>query len=146
MDETDKKIRELTEAMRTEKDIRIRDRMMAVRGALGRCSAADITRFVDADERTVRLWVARFDEGDVDGLRDAPGRGRPPRVAYQWIRRAADRPGSRNMLTPRKLQGKIRKKANYRYSMRSVRRILRRPGFSPKRSVTEYSPAADADT
>ena len=137
MDETDKRIRELTEAMRTEKDIRIRDRMMAVRGALGRCSTADIARFVDADERTVRLWVARFDEGGVDGLRDAPGRGRPPRVAYRWIRRTADRLSRRNMLTPRKLQGRIRKKANYRCS---VRRILRRPGFSPKSSVTEYPP------
>ena len=34
MDETDKKIRELTEAMRAEQDARIRNRMMAVRGIL----------------------------------------------------------------------------------------------------------------
>ena len=34
MDETDKKIRELTEAMHAERDIRIRNRMMAVRGIL----------------------------------------------------------------------------------------------------------------
>ena len=145
MDETDKRIRELTEAMRAEKDIKIRDRMMAVRGALGRCSTADIARFVDADERTIRLWMARFDESGIDGLRDAPGRGRPPRVAYRWIKRAADRLSGRNMLTPQKLRDRIRKKANYGYSMRSVRKILRRLGFSPKRSVTEYSSAADAD-
>ena len=31
MDETDKKIRELMEAMRAEQDARIRNRMMAVR-------------------------------------------------------------------------------------------------------------------
>ena len=34
MDETDKKIRELTEAMRAEQDARIRNRMMAVRRVL----------------------------------------------------------------------------------------------------------------
>ena len=34
MDETDKKIRELTEAMRAEWDVRIRSRMMAVRRVL----------------------------------------------------------------------------------------------------------------
>ena len=34
MDENSKKIRELTEAMRAERDIRIRNRMMAVLGVL----------------------------------------------------------------------------------------------------------------
>ena len=34
MDETDKKIRELTEAMRAEWDVRIRNRMVAVRRVL----------------------------------------------------------------------------------------------------------------
>ena len=36
MDETDKRIREPTEDVRTEKDIRIRDRMIIVRGVLGK--------------------------------------------------------------------------------------------------------------
>ena len=76
MDETDKKIRELAEAMRAEKGIRIRDRMMVVRGALGRCSAVDTARLVDADERIIRLWVARSGGGGIDNLRDALGRGR----------------------------------------------------------------------
>ena len=116
MDETGKKIRELAETMRAEKDIRIRDRMMAVRGALGRCSTVDIARLVDTDGRMIRLWVTRSGEDCIDGLRDAPppsGRGRPPRAACKRIRRAADRLSSRNMLTPQKRQGRIRKKVNY---------------------------------
>ena len=59
MDETDKKIRELTEAMHAEKDIRIRNRMMAVRGILAGYHTKDTAYFADVDRRTVQLWVAR---------------------------------------------------------------------------------------
>ena len=91
MDETDKKIRELTEAMRAEQDARIRNRMMAVRGILAGYPTKDAAYFADVDQRTVQLWVARFDEGGIGGLRDAPGRGRPPRAGYGRIRKLADR-------------------------------------------------------
>ena len=136
MDETDKKIRELTEAMRAEQDARIRNRMMAVRGILAGYPTKDAAYFADVDRRTVQLWVARFDEGGIGGLRDAPGRGRPPRAGYGRIRKLADRLAGKNMLTPRKLRNWIRGKLNARYSLCSVRRILRFLGFSSKRSTT----------
>ena len=146
MNETDKKIRELTEAMRAEQDARIRNRMMAVRGILAGYPTKDAAYFADVDRRTVQLWVARFDEGGIGGLRDAPGRGRPPRAGYGRIRKLADRPAGKNMLTPRKLRNWIRGKLNARYSLCSVRRILRFLGFSSKRSATMYASAADADS
>ena len=146
MDETDKKIRELTEAMRAEEDIRIRNRMMAVLGVLKCHSTKIASDFADVDQRTAQLWVARFDEGGIGGLRDAPGRGRPPRAGYGRIRKLADRLAGKNMLTPRKLRNWIRGKLNARYSLCSVRRILRLLGFSSKRSATMHAPAADADS
>ena len=97
------------------------------------------------DRRTVQLWVARFDEGGIGGLRDAPGRGRPPRAGYGRIRKLADRLAGKNMLTPRKLRNWIRGKLNARYSLCSVRRILRLLGFSSKRSATMHASAADSD-
>ena len=145
MDETDKKIRELTEAMHAERDIRIRNRMMAVRGILAGYPTKDAAYFADVDRRTVQLWMARFDEGGIGGLRDAPGRGRPPRAGYGRIRKLADRLAGKNMLTPRKLRNWIRGKLNARYSLCSMRRILRLLGFSSKRSATMYASAADSD-
>ena len=103
MDETDKKIRELTEATRAEQDARIRNRMMAVRGIPAGYPTKDAAYFADVDRRTVQLWAARFDENGIGGLRDAPGRGRPPRAGYGRIRKPADRLAGKNMLTPRKL-------------------------------------------
>ena len=145
MDETDKKIRELTEAMRAEQDARIRNRMMAVRGILAGYPTKDAAYFADVDRRTVQLWAARFGEGGICGLRDAPGRGRFPRAGYGRIRKLADRLAGKNMLTPRKLRNRIRGKLNARYSLCGVRRILRFLGFSSKRTTTEYASAADSD-
>ncbi len=145
MDENSKKIRELTGAMRTEKDIRIRNRMMAVLGVLKGHSTRIVSDFADVDRRTVQLWVVRFDEDGIDGLRDASGRGRASRTRYGLIRKLADRLAGKNMLTPRKLRNWIRGRLNARYSLCSVRRILRFLGFSSKRSATMYASAAGAD-
>ena len=146
MSETDEKIRELKEAMRAENDVRIRSRMMAVLGVLRGHSTKTASDFADMDQRTVQLWVSQFREDGVGGLRDAPGRGRSPRARYGKIKRLADRLRRKNMLTPRKLRNWIRRRLNTKYSLCSVRRILRFLGFSSKRSATEYASAADACT
>ena len=144
MDETDKKIRELTEAMRAEQDAKIRNRMMAVRGILAGYPTRDAAYFADVNRRTVQLWVARFDEGGIGGLRDAPGRGRASRARYGLIRKLADRLAGKSMLTPRKMRNWIRGRLDVRYSLCSVRRILRFLGFSSKRPATMHASAADA--
>ena len=104
MDENSKKIRELTEAMHAERDIRIRNKMMAILGVLKGRSTKIASDFADVDQRTVQLWVAQFDEGGIGGLRDAPGRGRASRARYGRIRKLVDRLAGKNMLTPRKLR------------------------------------------
>ena len=146
MDETDKKIRELTEAMHAERDIRIHNRMLAVLGALKGHSTRIASDIADVDQRTVQLWIARFDEGGIGGLRGAPGRGRSPRAGYERIRKLADRLAGKNMLTPRKLRNWIRGRLDAGYSLCSVRRIPCFLGFSSKRSAIMHASAADADS
>ena len=146
MDENSKKIRELTGAMHAERDIRIRNRMIAVLGVLKGHSTKIASDFVDVDQRTVQLWVARFDEGGIGGLRDAPGSGRASRVRYGRIRKLADRLAGKNMLTPRKLLNWIHWRLDARYNLCSMRRILRFLGLSSKRSAAMYASAADADS
>ena len=55
MNKNSKKIRELTEAMRAERDIRIRNRMMTVLGVLKGRSTRIASDFADVDQRTVQL-------------------------------------------------------------------------------------------
>ena len=102
--------------------------------------------FAGVDRCTVQLWAARFNEGGINGLRDAPGRGRESRARYGRIKRLANRLAGKNMPAPKKLRNWIRGRMHIRYILCSVRRILRFLGFSSKRSVTLYSSAADADT
>lgn len=146
MNENSKKIWELTETMRAERDIKIRNRMMAVLGVLKGHSTGIAANFANVDRRTVQLWVARFDEGGIDGLRDAPGRSRVSRTRYGRIRRLADRFAGMNMLTLRKLRNWIRGRMRVRYNLCNMRRILRLLGFSSKRSSTLYASAVYADT
>ena len=142
MDKTDK-TEELREAMHAERDATVRSRMMAVYGVLGGYSTADAAYFADVDPRTVREWVARWNRKGIDGLRDSPGRGNRPRARHWRIKRLAEKLGRMNRLTPRKLRNWIRNRLNVRYSLCSVRRILRVLGFSSKRSTTQYASAAD---
>ena len=100
MIENSRKIRELKEAVRAERNIRIRNRMMAVMGVLKGHSTRIASDFADVDQRTVQLWAARFNEGGIGGLRDAPGRGRASRARYGRIRRLAGRLAGRNAPAP----------------------------------------------
>ena len=127
-----------------QRDIRIRNRMMAVLGVLKGHSTKIASDFADVNRRTVQLWVARFDESGIDGPRDAPGRSRTSRARYGLIRKLADRLAGKNMLTPRKLRSRIRGRLDAKYSLCSVRRILRFFGFSSKRPATMHASAADA--
>ncbi len=145
MDETDRKLRDLTEAMRAERDARIRNRMMAVRGVPGGYSTRDAAYFVDVEQRTVRLWVERSGAGGAGGLRDIPGRGRNPRIRYGLMGRLAGRLGRMGMLTPGRPRNRVRRKPGRAHGPCGVRRIMRELGFSPKRSTTKYAAAAGDD-
>ena len=96
MNESSKKIQELTEAMRAEKDIRIRSMMMAVLGVLEGHYTRTASDFADVDRRTAQLWTVRFDESGIGGLWDALGKGRVSCARYGRIKRLADRLAAKN--------------------------------------------------
>src|ERR671916_537289 len=54
-----------------------------------------IAAIFECDEATVRTWLGRFEADGVDGLRDRPRGGRPPKAdagAREALGRALDRP------------------------------------------------------
>ena len=144
MDENSKKIQELTEAIRAERDIRIRNRMMAVLGVLKGHSTKIASDFADVDQRTVQLWIARFDEGGIGGFWDAPGSGKASCARCGRIRKLADRLAGKNMLTPRKLRNWIRWETRMPgTACVACAGSCASSGFSSKRSATMYASAAD---
>ncbi len=146
MDETDRKLRDLTEAMRAGRDARIRNRTVAVRGVPGGYPASDAAYFADAGQRTVRLRAGRPGDGGAGGLRDIPGRGRNPRVRYGPMGGPAGRPGRTGMPAPGRPRDGTRRKPGRAHGPRGARGITGEPGLSPKGPTTGYAAAADDDT
>ena len=61
-------------------------------------------------ERRVHKWLKRFDPGGLDGLRDLPRTGRPPKIPHEIMARIIER-CVQPKCTPRELQKVIREEA-----------------------------------
>jgi transposase len=94
--------RRLSEAERRELKLRARrevgrvsERAHMVLLADRGYGAAQIAAIFECSEGTVRQWLARFESGGLEGLRDLPRSGRPRKAdaaAREAIRRAVERP------------------------------------------------------
>lgn len=67
---------ELAALIRAEPRARVARRLSAVRLALLGHTAPEVAEQVLLSERSVRAWVARYNDGGADALTDRPGRGR----------------------------------------------------------------------
>ncbi len=97
----------------------------------------------DVTQRTVQMWIERFELDGIDGLRDSPNRGRKPKVPVGRIKKIATKLRRTEKLTPKKLCNWVRRRLHVTYSVGSIRRILRTMGFSLKTSTTKLADAAD---
>ena len=61
----------LTDAMHVEKDLKIHTRIMAVRSVLLGNTTAQTAEIADVTQRTVQMWIERFELDGIDGLRDS---------------------------------------------------------------------------
>ena len=138
------KTKTLTDAMRVEKDLKIHTRIMAVRSVLLGNTTAQTAEITNVTQRTVQMWINRFELDGIDGLRDSPDRGKKPKVPVGRIKKIATKLRKMEKLTPKKLCNRVRRRLHVTYSVGSIRRILRTMGFSLKTSTTKLADAADA--
>ena len=71
---------ELRRLARRERDGRVSARLLALANALDGMSRGAAARAAGMDRQTLRDWVVRFNAEGVEGLRDQPRPGRPPRM------------------------------------------------------------------
>ena len=69
---------ELKRLARAESDAKLSRRIQMVILALEGYTAPAIARSLSSSRRVCQLWVQRYNEQGLEGLRDKPGRGRPP--------------------------------------------------------------------
>ena len=79
---------ELEKAYRKEKDSRVILRMLAVYMVrVRKMSVSEAAANLMRSDRWVHTWLERFDAGGLDGLRDLPRSGRPPKIPREIMAR-----------------------------------------------------------
>jgi transposase len=74
-------VADLVEALRVEKDARVKERLLAVKLVYDGFTLSRAAEAVGRTKRTVFNWVERFREGGVEALRDRPRSGRPRKAS-----------------------------------------------------------------
>jgi putative transposase len=71
---------ELRALARRERAGRVCSRLLALANALDGMSRAEAARLAGMDRQSLRDWVHRYNAEGIEGLRDRPRSGRPPRL------------------------------------------------------------------
>ena len=130
MDKT--KREDLEKAYRKEKDSRVVPRMLAVHMVrVRKMSTGETAANLMRSERWVHRWLERFDAGSLDGLRDLPRTGRPPKISRYTMARIIEQ-SVQPKCTPRERQKTIREETGTRLHITNVRKTIRRYGLTPK--------------
>lgn len=96
---------------------------------------------LDVSTRTVRNWIHRYGENGVEGLRDKPRSGRPPKVTEEYERILLETIRKNPRLygypfsnwTTRKLSIRMERETGISLSQETVRRILHRNRMAVRR-------------
>ena len=70
----------LRKLAKSESDVRITRRILAIANALDGMSREDSAQSAGMDRQTLRDWVIRYNEHGLDGLADLPRDGRPSKL------------------------------------------------------------------
>ena len=137
-----------------ERDRRLKKRIIGLAlTAEGRLSREAIAQRLKTDSDRVRAWIARYNQGGIDGLRDRPGRGAKPTMTppqeKALIRALEKSPRAvqvnSNIWTGRAVQELLAKKGWFECSLGGAYAIIHRLGFTlqrPNRRPLEANPIA----
>jgi putative transposase len=124
---------DLVEALKMEKDARVKERILAVKLVYDGFSLSEAARIVGRTKRAVFNWVRRFREGGIEALRDKPRSGRPRKASRDFIAeklRSSPRALGYNVdyWTVKLLRVELAKEG-VEYSLRRLYRIVKELGY-----------------
>ena len=129
--------KEIANLIRTQKDGRIRQQLMAMKFISQGQTIPQVARRMDIAERPLRKWLHRFNKDGPRGLWDAPRSGQPPKINAKQIEtfKQRVRQGITAQDTVCSLRGKdlqqiLQKEFNAHYSLGGTYFLLHRLGFS----------------
>ena len=128
----------------------IRDRLRAVRWAMGKKTAGWIGETLGHHHTTIRRWVSRYNREGIAGLYDRPKSGQPPKLARDreaaFLARLATGPtpdDGVSVFHGDDIRGILAREFGAVYSLDSVYQLMERLGWSPLRPRPRH-PKRDA--
>jgi transposase len=131
---TEEQLTALEELYRTTREVRLRTRSQMVLLAVEQqLTAPAIAAIVREDEQTVRRWLKRWVAEGIEGLRDRPMPGPPPKITEAYreqllatVRRRPHSLGqSYSMWTLQRLSDYMAEQTGIRASYETVRLVLK---------------------
>ena len=149
---TAEEVEALEKLYRTTKVVRLRTRaQMVLLAAEQRMTAPAIAVIVREDDQTVRNWLKRYLAEGIEGLKDRPMPGAPPKItpAYEEQLLAAVRRRPRSlgqpysMWTLQRLADYMAEQTGLRVADETVRKLLKKGGMvlsRPQHKITSPDP------
>lgn len=143
--------KELKRLFRKEKNPRIAARIRAVYLAMMDKTAPEIATVLGYTRRTIQNWIYAYNRQGIEGLQESVGRGNNSKLNHdqiQWLgQRIEQGPLPEDKVCvfhAVDIQRIIKQQFGISYHVRSVRRLLRRLGYSYVSSRPEH-PKGDPD-
>ena len=136
---------ELKKLFRKEKNPRIAVRLRAVYLAMMDKTAPQIAELLGYARRTVQNWIYAYNRQGIEGLKESSGRGNKSKLnedQIQWLRQRIEQgPTEKDRICvfhAVDIQRIIKKQFGINYHVRSVRKLLKRLGYSYVSSRPEH--------
>ena len=117
-----------------EKDGRVKQRLFIVLKAYKLKSSYKIAALADTSHTKVQRWIKRFNKFGLEGLKDKPRSGKPSKLSEQEkkeLQSVIDNHGDfRAGFNSIEILDKIKNLFGKNYTLRHVRRLLHRLGYS----------------
>ena len=129
--------KQISNLVRTEKDGRVRQRLMAMKFISQDQTIPQVAKRMDISERPLRKWLHRFNKHGPNGLCDSPRSGQPSKLNTKQIekfkrrvRQGVTEQDNVCSLRGKDLQKILQKEFNVQYSLGGSYFLLHRLGFS----------------
>ena len=136
---------ELKELFRKERNPRTATRLRAVYLAMMDKTAPQIAKMLGYTRRTVQNWIYAYNRHGIDGLKESAGRGSTFKLnqdQIQWLRQRIEQGPTQQegicVFHAADIQKIIQEQFGIHYHVRSVRKLLKRLGYSYVSSRPEH--------
>ena len=130
---------ELLQLYREEKDPNVKDRLMLnIKVRFEDVSITKAARSLGKVTSWGSKWFSRFAKADVEGLRNLPRSGRPPRITREEAEKIRKEMDSKQCWTAAKTRELVSGETGVRYSLSSTYKMLKRWEYSLKVPVKRH--------